>query len=843
MIDVNATTSRLDLVTAGPVPGWLGVLLLITAIVLVMLPLRREFKGVKPTRLTRWVLPGLRLAIVTLIVWLLCQPVLVIVKRWTPPPEVMLVVDSANSMRVSESAGSVSQQLDSLEAVGEQPLAKRNNAASRTARASAAVGLAASTAFTALQADLDAVSTGLPLGPSVGHKLETLTAEFQKQSAVLATARAELPADPGDKELKQSLTSLVSSSQLIGAAVDTLVADAAVVTREASKTPSLLDTFRTRLKQLATDADAARKLASLVQEKLDKTGLTEKDLETLRAKPITRQSLAEAAAKRLIAPHAGGPTWIPTSSPAISAALDDAFRKTLASPLAAVVVISDGGSPLPGNAADSPLAKLKLPVSTILVGADGVEPADAGLVAIDVPRLALAGDPVNVRCLVKNLVTTTPAPKLTLTVGKETIATRDLPITQDGYDVIEFAWTPTTAGRQQLVVRIESASPDAYPGNENSAAVVDVIASKARALIVSDRLTADFAAVSQMLSAIPAVEQRSLLAAPGLSKFHTGSKADEFPATADDFKSLSLLVLIGDVPEGVDDAVITALKQAVESGLRVWVQASTKTSGSAATTAPAAKSWASVLGIETKPIGGAQTIVPIDGLWLDLYQLGKDADESALAWKTLPTASGLSTVVTPGVPLLNADQSPVLQIVRRGSGAVVVWGVSDFSALRSPASSASVNRMLAESLTLGLVPLNEPGLTGGVFPAQPVSNHDGYVFSDAGAAAPPMKVGDAPTVTAQVGGTAVTRVVRRLAGREDFQLAAHAAPLEKIADATGGRHRDLLSMMEALPQGLAGTPRSLTTRLPFWPGPWSLIVLLGLVSAEYLLRRRAGKVM
>jgi hypothetical protein len=94
-----------------------------------------------------------------------------------------------------------------------------------------------------------------------------------------------------------------------------------------------------------------------------------------------------------------------------------------------------------------------------------------------------------------------------------------------------------------------------------------------------------------------------------------------------------------------------------------------------------------------------------------------------------------------------------------------------------------------------------------------------------------------------MGGTAVTRLVRRLTSRQDFQLAARAVPLEKIADATGGRHRDLLSINDALPQGLVGTPRSMTTRVPLWPGAWSLLVLLTLVSAEYLLRRRAGKVM
>src|SRR6185437_7889768 len=100
----------------------------------------------------------------------------------------------------------------------------------------------------------------------------------------------------------------------------------------------------------------------------------------------------------------------------------------------AVVVLSDGSAPLPTTsaAAGASLAQLHVPVNTILIGAGGEEPADAGLIAIDVPRLALAGDPVTIRCLVKNLIGTTPAPKLTLTVGKEIVGARDLAVTRDG---------------------------------------------------------------------------------------------------------------------------------------------------------------------------------------------------------------------------------------------------------------------------------------------------------------------------------------------------------------------------------------------------------------------------
>src|SRR5258708_10476217 len=105
MILADATTSTFRLLTTGPVPGWAGVLLFIASAAIVLWQLRRDFRGVKSTRLIRWILPAVRLMIVAMIAWLLCQPVLLIVRHWTLPAQVLLVVDSGNSMRVNESAG------------------------------------------------------------------------------------------------------------------------------------------------------------------------------------------------------------------------------------------------------------------------------------------------------------------------------------------------------------------------------------------------------------------------------------------------------------------------------------------------------------------------------------------------------------------------------------------------------------------------------------------------------------------------------------------------------------------------------------------------------------------
>lgn len=842
----ESISESIRLLATGPLSWWGGALLLVAGLVLVLIPLRREFSQGRPSRLKQWILPAIRVAIVCTFVWLLCKPVLLLIKRWTPPPRVIVLVDSGNSMKVNESAGNLTMQLDALEAAGMSPVASRNGAASRAARACESLRRSAASAMASLQVDVDAVATGLPLGPSVSRTLDALAVDFRRHADALAAARAQLPADSKDKDAAQAVAGLQGAAQVLGASVDSLIADAAVASRESARTPRLLDTFRTRLQKFIEDCDASGKLAVKAQEWIDKTTLTEKDADKIRATPLTRASLAEQAATQLATAKAGGPSWERASAPSLSDALDVVFKKSLTTPVAGAVIISDGGT----SVADaSPLAKLKLPVNTLLIGADGAEPADAGLIAIDLPRVALVGEPLIVRCLVKNLIATTPAPKLTITLGQETIGSRDLPVTSKGEEVMEFSWTPSAPGRAQLVFHIETSRADAYPGNETSAAVVDVIANKARALVVSDKLTSDFAAAAQLLSSNPAVDARAILAAPGISRFRVGSKSDEFPATVEDFKSLALLVLMGDKPEGVGDETIAALKQAIEGGLRVWVQSVARSS--TASTKPASRnSWSESLGIETKSIESVVKIGPPDDLWDDMHQLGSVRDESVDRWRTLPSAGGMCEITSPGISLVSPS---VMKLVPRGRGAVIAVGISDFSALRTPESNASVNRVLAQSLMLGLASLFDSNATGGIFPPQPTVGMNSVLLGDASA----TTGFDSPTtfatwklsraketkVTFQASGAAVTRAARPQTGWQDFRLAAHAEPLEKIANDTGGRARTLQDASEVVPKDLKGTPHFQATRVPLWSGAWSLVLLLGLVSAEYLLRRRAGKVM
>jgi hypothetical protein len=107
---------------------------------------------------------------------------------------------------------------------------------------------------------------------------------------------------------------------------------------------------------------------------------------------------------------------------------------------------------------------------------------------------------------------------------------------------------------------------------------------------------------------------------------------------------------------------------------------------------------------------------------------------------------------------------------------------------------------------------------------------------------------DPRQVSLDVAGQAMTLEVKQLRDAADFELTPRAAPLKQIASATHGEFHsiaDLPKLWSARRKssGHDQHERVSAARCRLWSGPWSLVALLGMASAEYLLRRRAGRVM
>ena len=95
-----------------------------------------------------------------------------------------------------------------------------------------------------------------------------------------------------------------------------------------------------------------------------------------------------------------------------------------------------------------------------------------------------------------------------------------------------------------------------------------------------------------------------------------------------------------------------------------------------------------------------------------------------------------------------------------------------------------------------------------------------------------------------VDGRRFERPTHKLLDSRDFELTPCAEVLREVSAATGGQFADLVEL-DRLVSGLDATPaqRSSTTNYRLWSGCWPLLAILALVCSEYLLRRRAGRVM
>ena len=92
------TTRTWYLLAEGWLPGWCGVLLFLAAGAFVLYQLRCEFRNRQASSLHRYVLPGLRLLIVGLAVWLLCRPIAKTIERTSTQPRLLVIVDAGNEI-------------------------------------------------------------------------------------------------------------------------------------------------------------------------------------------------------------------------------------------------------------------------------------------------------------------------------------------------------------------------------------------------------------------------------------------------------------------------------------------------------------------------------------------------------------------------------------------------------------------------------------------------------------------------------------------------------------------------------------------------------------------------
>ena len=867
---MDAVHTSYRLLTEGWLPVWGGGVALLALAWVVVRHHRREFAHVRPSRLVRWVLPALRVAIVGLAVWLVCRPAVQIVTRWHQRPRLAVLTDASRSMTTAEGFAALHQKIDILAMLESTPLKGRNRFGSDLSRALRPLARLLTQTADDLTRDLAAVDTGLPLDPGTAPQIRwfgrALSAEIDKASALPGAPALETK----DREFREKLAWVTGRWGAVRATARALGGDADITAQEAARRPQILGRFVRRLRQTIEAVAALRTGAGQFQDLLDKALLEPSVLAAFAKRQVTRDRLAQLAAKRIGDRCARHFQVNLARCDGLETCLTHAFHQQVATPLGAVVVLSDGSSGLIGavRAAADNLTGMGVPVHTVLVGADGAEPADVGLVGVDLWGVAVRNDEATVRVLVKNHLARTRKARLDVRVGKRVLATTPISPGRRGYRVLDVPLILPQVGRHQLVFQAVTDGPDAYPGNQRCVRTVDVLPDRARVLLVCDRVSDEFAACRQALDNLPFVELTAMVSAPEISELEVGAVAGAFPGRADHWKGITLAVLLGRVPDelrkgkpdGGPAPAVAGLKQAVENGLHVYVQDLGDSSGREA--------WTDVLGLTTQAVGSPQALQLEPGLWPALYQLGRDEVESRARWGVLPPARMVRVCPGEGFPVLGCAAGPVVSLVVRGRGLVVHNGIADLASLRGDQTSPCVNRLLAGLLVLALRPLHAS--TGKaaprvLFPAQPIHGKRVFVIGkDAGPAegsglratpdagdrsrgipATAYVVTDPQRVAVEAAGVRVQRLVHRALERADLDLTPRSGPLAAISNETGARHVTLVDAPDAVPVTPPPPPRELrqarTHRL--WHGWWPLPLLVLLVSAEYLLRRRAGRVM
>ncbi len=300
----------------------------------------------------------------------------------------------------------------------------------------------------------------------------------------------------------------------------------------------------------------------------------------------------------------------------------------------------------------------------------------------------------------------------------------------------------------------------------------------------------DVAAFYQLLRNLAIADITVLLEAPELSPLEVGEEANQFPAEAKTWQGVDLAVLVGDVPnairayEGPDP--IAGLESAIQEGLHVYVH---DTGGE--------DSWAQALQLDAAPAHLDTPLTPREDVWYGLYRLGLDREASRLALHALGDFPEARVLNDPPVPLLFAGKGATAAMLPRGKGAILYEGLGSLAARRSPATSRGLNRLLSGLVNHALRPLD----------------------TDAPGIPPPTT---AP-----------------------YRLAPRAAPLQGLARASNGSFRELpkLDQFDLDPAALPAASLHRASLWALWHGWWPLPLLLLLVTAEYLLRRRAGRVM
>ncbi|MBI1353946.1 MAG: hypothetical protein GC160_06335 [Acidobacteria bacterium] len=596
----------------------------------------------------------------------------------------------------------------------------------------------------------------------------------------------------------------------------------------------------------------------------------------------------------------------PGSSSRIGESVAAVLRESAAAPLGAVIVVSDGSdnSGTFNRELMAEIRKRNVPVHTVGVGREKI-PNDLELADVVVAPKALPKSQVSAQATIRHDGSTGKT-RLTVRDGSKILASKDIELRPNEPSQVEWIDFPAgDPGLRDLRFAIDPLPGEEITGNNAQARVMDVPRGSRSVLYVEGEPRWEYKFMRRALTDDPSVRLVSLLRTSANKYYrqgvdHDGELEDGFPLKAEELfaydgliigsfeaaffspeqqrmirefvnrRGGSLLMLGGkrglsdggwDASQtadafpvsltGLNANTFTREKAAVRLTARGADSLICRLDGDPAKNAelwkempqvadyqllgdmkPAAVSLLEVqAGAEWRPLlvsqsfgRGKALVFATGGSWRWKMQLPHEDERHFTFWRQL--IRGLAAN-SPGPVTLTSDRSLYADDPRVKLRAEV--RTKEYEIANNATVTATITPEKGEPLTVEMFPApNEEG----VYLAETTATQPGSYRVEAKAF-----LGDDAL------GSALLHIRREDGVAEDFQPAQNRQLLERLSEQTGGRYWTL-SELAGLPEEVRFSEAGITARenLDLWDMPALFLLLLGLKSSEWLLRRKWGTI-
>ena len=262
--------------------------------------------------------------------------------------------------------------------------------------------------------------------------------------------------------------------------------------------------------------------------------------------------------------------WVDRLDPkSQTTAVGDAIRELLTrkrgQPLAGIFLATDGAS----NVGTQPLEAARLArsegVPLFIYGVGITSPRDIIVANMFAQEVAFVKDELPVTVRVRGQGMRGETAKITLRLGTEVVATRDLTFSDDEEQTVALPFTPKTVGEYELRASIEPREDEAVKDNNAVAQRLRVIDSKIKVLMVEESPRWEFRYLQSVLLRDRRLEVKCWLQEgdPTIADAEGSPYVKTFPQTKEELFKYDLVIL-GDVdPKSLGDAPMTWLGEFV----------------------------------------------------------------------------------------------------------------------------------------------------------------------------------------------------------------------------------------------------------------------------------------